>query len=155
MSTPQRVILGVDPGASGAIAFLFADHPERVSVEDMPVVNGGVSGALLASRLKQMAPTEAIVEAVGARPGQGVSSMFKFGHATGVVHGVIGALEIPVRVVAPASWKKHFRLTADKEQARALAIARFPVVADRFQRVRDHGRAESALIALYILETTS
>src|SRR5690606_25246476 len=93
------------------------------------------------------------IESVGSRPGQGVASTFKFGTAYGVVQGVIGALQIPVEFVSPQRWKKHFRLSGDKEQARAKAQQLFPTCAAAFNLDKHHGRAEAALIARYGFET--
>jgi crossover junction endodeoxyribonuclease RuvC len=142
-------ILGIDPGISGAIAFYFPDHPERISVEDMPIVAGEVDAVTLAKRISAMAPDVAILERVNAMPGQGVSSTFKFGRSYGVVIGVIGAATIPLHLVTPAKWKGHLRLSSDKEMARALALRLFPACSDHFKRKKDHGRAEAALIARY------
>ena len=142
-------ILGVDPGVSGAIAFYFPLATNRVAAEDVPTAGSEIDPVTLMRRLKQMGPTFAMVEQVSAMPGQGVSSMFKFGAAYGTVRGVIAALEIPVHLVAPSKWKKHFRLSADKEQARALALRLFPASSQHFERKKDHGRAEAALIARY------
>ncbi|MCA0318208.1 MAG: hypothetical protein LCH88_09080 [Proteobacteria bacterium] len=144
-----RCILGIDPGASGAIAFYFPDVPGRVSVDDMPLVNGSVCCVTLAHRIAQMGPTEAIVELVGSMPKQGVSSTFKFGASVGAVHGVLGALAVPYALVTPGKWKRRMGLGSDKEQARALALRTFPAVAEKFSRKKDHGRAEAALLAYY------
>ncbi|MBR0990013.1 hypothetical protein JQ580_04695 [Bradyrhizobium japonicum] len=149
----SRCILGIDPGASGAIAFYFPDHPERVAVEDMPLAAGEVDPVNLAKRVAAMAPDIVFLERVNAMPGQGVSSTFKFGRAYGVVLGVIGAATIPLHLVTPAKWKGHLRLTSDKEEARALALRLFPACGDHFKRKKDHGRAEAALIARYGAET--
>ena len=149
----MRCILGIDPGISGAIAFYFPDHPERVAVEDMPVAAGDVDAVTLANRIRAMAPDVVFLERVGAMPGQGVSSMFKFGRAYGTAIGVIGAAAIPLYLVTPATWKKAFRLSPDKEMSRALALRMFPSVADSFKRKKDDGRAEAALIARYGAET--
>jgi hypothetical protein len=146
-------ILGVDPGLSGALAFYFAAEPDRVAVEDMPVVDGTVSAVLLASIVKQYGPSVALIELVSARPGQGVTSMFNFGKSFGQAIGVLGALQVPTHFVAPKRWKKHFRLSSEKEEARERALALFPVCADHFRRKKDHGRAEAALIARYGAET--
>lgn len=148
-------ILGVDPGLSGAIAFLFPGHlaSDRVTVEDVPVADGEIDGANLAARLVQMRPTMAVIERVGAMPGQGVSSTFKFGQALGTVLGVVAALGIPIERVHSTRWKRHFRLSADKEEARALALRRFPDACKSLARKKDHGRAEAALIALWAAET--
>jgi hypothetical protein len=145
----DRCILGIDPGISGAIAFYFPGIPSRVCAEDVPVAGGEVSAAGLTDRIRKMRPDVAIIERVNAMPGQGVASTFKFGAAYGTVCGVLAALEIPCHRVSPAVWKKHFRLVADKEAARALALRLFPATAEHFARKIDHGRAEAALIARY------
>jgi crossover junction endodeoxyribonuclease RuvC len=145
----NALCMGVDPGVTGAIAFYFPDAADRILAEDTPGVAGEVDGVTLSRRIKQLAPTFAIVERVASMPGQGVASTFKFGKAIGTALGVLGVLEIPIHLVAPGVWKKHFRLSADKEQARALALRLFPSTSDHFARKKDHGRAEAGLIALY------
>jgi crossover junction endodeoxyribonuclease RuvC len=154
MIMSEVCILGVDPGLSGAIAFLFPMALNRVVAEDMPVVNGQVDVVTLADRVRQMAPSFAIIEAVHSMPGQGVASTFKFGMAYGSVIGVLGGLSVPMprHYVTPNVWKKHFKLPPDKEAARALALQRFPATGFHFARKKDHGRAEAALIALYAHE---
>lgn len=142
-------ILGIDPGASGGIAFYFPSYPERVSVQDMPAVDGRVSAAELAAIVRQFSPDAAIVELVGAMPGQGVSSTFKFGMAFGTACGVVSALHVPTHFVAPGKWKRSYGLDADKEKARRRAIELWPSCAEHFARKKDHGRAEAALIARY------
>lgn len=148
----EPLILGIDPGLSGAAA-LVNQAGELVDVFDLPIAGEGkltrIDGANLSRLLRATRPTAAIIEAVAARPGQGVSSMFRFGMATGVVAGVIGSLEIPIRWVSPASWKRAMRLTADKEAARLRALETWPNHARDFARKHDHGRAEAALIAAY------
>lgn len=145
-------ILGIDPGLSGAVAFYFPEAPNRVAAYDMPLVAKTIDAAALARRIEQMRPDLAIVENVAARPGQGVSSMFRFGVAHGAALGVLAALNVPTHLVSPASWKKHFKLGADKEAARALAIRLWPAC-DHFSRKKDHGRAEAALIARWAAES--
>lgn len=149
--TAETCILGIDPGASGAISFYFPSRPELIAAEDVPTVAGEVDAADLARRIRQMDPALAIIEQVGALPKQGVSSTFKFGMAYGTVRGVVAALAIPTHLVSPVRWKKHFRLDSDKEKARALAIRLWPSSA-HFGRKKDHGRAEAALLARYAAE---
>jgi crossover junction endodeoxyribonuclease RuvC len=142
-------ICGIDPGLSGGVAFFFPAAPDRVLAEDIPVVAGELDCATLARRIIQMRPDVAIVERVSAMPGQGVSSTFKFGRAFGSILGVLAALEIRTVLVAPAVWKKHFRIDADKEKSRALALRTFAKTPEHFARKRDHNRAEAALLTLY------
>lgn len=144
----EHCIMGIDPGLSGAVAFYSPSAPDRIAVDDTPVAAGEVDAATLSARIRQMAPTVAVIELVGARPGQGVVSMFNFGRATGVVTGVVLACGVPLHRVASGRWKKHFRLDSDKENARALALRLWPT-SGHFSRKKDHGRAEAALIARY------
>lgn len=154
MSGRNTCIMGIDPGASGALAFIFTDAPDMVSVEDMPVAAGRVCGAQIGDTLRRLRPDFAIVELVGARPGQGVSSMFNFGCSFGTAIGAVTSNTVPLHFVSPAKWKKHFGLIgADKEASRALALRLWPARTELFARKKDSGRAEAALIARYGLET--
>jgi len=147
-------IAAFDPGSSsGAVAFYFPAHPGQISAEDLPVAAGQVDPGTLAAWLKQIGPDVVVIKRVAAMPKQGVSSTFKFGTAFGILQGVVAALTIPVHFVAPGRWKKHFGLTADKEQSRARALQLWPARSDLFGRKKDHGRAESALLARYFAET--
>lgn len=148
---PARVILGVDPGASGALAFFRPDRPAEIEVYDTPLADKQVDAAELARIIRASGATEAIIERVSAMPKQGVSSTFKFGMSYGAVLAAVGVLGLPLRQETPGRWKKHFRLTADKEQARGLAIRTWPASPD-FRRKKDHGRAEAALLARFAAE---
>jgi crossover junction endodeoxyribonuclease RuvC len=151
-------LIGVDPGASGAVAILEPDG-KLVQVFDMPVVKvvsdgkakRRVSAEMLASelRLYNVHTTIAVVEQVGAMPGQGVTSMFAFGQSFGMVLGVLAGLAIPTTTVSPATWKKALKLNAGKDGARAKAAQLWPSHASEFKRVKDDGRAEAALIAYW------
>ena len=152
-------IIGIDPGAAGAVAIL--ENGRLTQVFDMPVVEITVGGKakrrvapeLLASelRLYNLADTIAVVEQVGAMPGQGVTSMFAFGQAYGLVLGVLAGLWIPTTTVTPATWKKALKLNTGKDGARAKAAQLWPAQADQFKRVKDDGRAEAALLAYWRL----
>ena len=149
------MILGIDPGSRGAIAVI--DGGLLIDVHDMPSVEVAVgktkrtrvSAGLLADVLRRQGLTHAFVEQVGAMPGQGTSSMFAFGKSAGIVEGVLAGLGIPITLVTPQSWKKAMRLVADKDAARQRAVQLFPERAEWFRRVKDDGRAEAAMIALY------
>ncbi len=95
--------VGVDPGATGAIAFLD-DQGRLVDVADMPYLDGHVSAPVLASIIDPSRVRNAWVERAQAMPGQGVSSVFKYGTGYGVVLGVLGALRIPTETVHPQVW---------------------------------------------------
>lgn len=148
------LILGIDIGATGAIALLRGE--ELICVEDMPCLNDGpagrraVNGVLLSDIIVKTGAAKAFVEFVGARPGEGATGAFAFGRSRGVVEGVLGAHGITTSFITPASWKRTVGLAAgkDKDASRSLAIQLWPKHADKLARVKDDGRAESALIAI-------
>lgn len=148
------LFLGVDPGLGGAIALVTGDGSLHM-VEDMPVqargngrVKNEVDAAGLLRLLRPHAPAIAfgLVERVGARPGQGVASMFSLGHSTGAVDGILAALGVAHQVVSPAKWKAQAEIPANKPLVLAAARRRWPGAP--LGRVRDHGRAESLFLAL-------
>jgi len=148
-------IMGIDPGAvSAAFAVIPWELDGGVDAAGawlVPVVNKMVDGHALYYVLREHRPTHAVVERVNAFPGQGVSSSFRFGMGYGIILGVLAASGAKIIDVAPGLWKKHFRLDSDKEKARALAIKRFPHV--DLSLVKDAGRAEALLMALWWKET--
>src|SRR5678815_5894036 len=142
--------LSIDPGAvSGAYALFFAGKP--VKVGDLPVADGQLDGAELGRMVAGMEPEAVVVERVASMPKQGVASTFKFGMAVGIIHGVVLANEVPLHLVTPGTWKRHFRLTGtDKDAARALAIRLWPGM-QGLARKKDQGRADALLMGLYHL----
>jgi len=149
------VIIGIDPGFSGAIA-IWRPAIRQLYVYDMPIVLNakGKSEIDMHTLHDLLAPEDdqrhlAVVEQVSAMPGQGVSSMFRFGQGFGIVQMALAAHKIETHYVTPATWKKHFGLNREKGVSRGLAMRRVPSAADLFKRVKDDGRAEATLLALY------
>lgn len=146
------MIIGVDPGIHGAVA-LVTDGGDLLRVWDMPVVEvrgkKRVSAPLLAGIVREAQARLAVLEDVGAMPGQGVTSMFSFGRSAGLGEGICAALGVAVVMVRPADWKKSLKVTADKGSCRQMAQRLWPAMAGEFARVKDDGRAESALIAFF------
>jgi crossover junction endodeoxyribonuclease RuvC len=146
-------VLGIDPGATGAVA-LIDPGLDMLLVRDMPTApnrqqRAEISEAWLADIVRRLAPEEAWLERVHAYPRQGVTSAFTFGLSYGLVRGVLAALRVPVHLVTPNEWKRRLRLPADKHAARIMAARLFPRDAKLFARARDDGRAEAALIAYF------
>ncbi len=148
----QPLILGIDPGAHGAVA-LFVDG-QLVEIFDTPALEEksgrpAVNAPLLAALLARTHATAAYCEFVGARPTDAKASAFAFGRARGVIEGVAGALSIPLTFITPQTWKRLAGIAPGaeaKDSARAAAIARWPHMAEHFARKRDIDRAEAALI---------
>ena len=151
----MKFIVGIDPGAHGAVA-IMSPTGRLVKVIDMPVVEMKVGKAmklrvspeLLAHELSPFrGNADGWVEQVTAMPGQGVSSMFAFGESFGIVKGVMAGCGINIHTATPSKWKKAMELNAGKDGSRAKAIQMWPECAELFKRVKDDGRAEAALIA--------
>lgn len=149
-------IIGVDPGAGGAVAIL-TEKGELVQVFDMPTLELKVGAGMkkrvapyfLQAELQLYADqgARAVVEQVNAMPGQGVTSMFAFGEAFGLVRGVLAGMKVTTALVTPAKWKRDMKVNASKDGARQLAATLWPAHAGEFKRVKDDGRAEACLIA--------
>lgn len=147
--------LGIDVGLNGAIALV--QDGELISVVDMPTVtldrNGKakrqVSVPELVDIIKQFDPNEAYVEKVFAMAGQGVTSVFSFGRSLGVVEGVLTTMKIKTTLMTPQTWQKGLGMTGGKDGSRARAMELFPEQTALFKRVKDDGRSDAALIALW------
>lgn len=142
----DHAVMGIDPGVTGGIAWLYRDG--TVAAQDIPLAGGEIDVDQLARSIRSFAPRAAIIERAGAMPKQGVASTFKFGQAYGSLRAVVSACGVPLHIVTAATWKRYFHLDSDKEKSRALAIRFWPGTR-LFERKRDHGRAEAALIARY------
>jgi len=142
----MKTIAGIDPGLTGAVAFI--DSYGYAEVHDAPVVNRDMNASGMADLLKGWVVDLAIIERVGAMPKQGVSSTFKFGFGCGVWRGVLAALEIPVVLVTPTTWKSEFHLCGKpKDASREVALQLFPSLSSELARKKDHGRADALLLA--------
>jgi crossover junction endodeoxyribonuclease RuvC len=147
--------IGIDPGLSGAIVIMDGHTP--VAWYRMPTMKTGsanrVNAPALAAIIRPSIYGEEIkayVELVSSMPGQGVASMFSFGHSAGVVQGVLGAFEIPVTMVTPSQWKRSAGLTGqDKDASRTLAIQMWPYWRELDKKGVGQAYADAAFIALY------
>lgn len=146
------MIVGIDPGISGALAWL-SDDGHLIFTMDMPTIEvrgkKKVSPQILTSELAGRRPLLAVIEEVSAMPGQGVTSMWNFGYSAGILAGVCAGLGIPTVLYRPAIWKRAAGVPADKGAARQMAQRLWPGARD-FDRVKDDGRAEAALLARWV-----
>lgn len=159
-ASPFHLTIGIDPGQSGAIAVLadgafvaFLEMPVSARKAGGQQVAPGTLAASLRGLLHQFPGVATLValEKVSAMPGQGVSSMFRFGEAVGIVRGVVGALGLPMVEVAPITWKKAAGLIGtEKDAARTLASQLYPDADGYLVRKKDVGRADALLIARHV-----
>jgi len=154
----MTLILGIDPGLDGALAF-FDPDAGTLEIEDVPTltISKGKSNkrvvdeVQLAGLFDRRAAEikEVWLEKVGSRPGEGHAGAFSFGTTYGLLRGLTVAHFIPLYDVAPVTWKKALKVAGEKDDARLRASQIMPRHAHLWTRKKDHGRAEAALIAYY------
>jgi len=119
----MKTIIGIDPGASGAISFTNTEEEgvhyykchERISGRRLTV-----STALNAYRSKEAI---AYIEKVHAMPHDGRSSLFKFGVNYGAWLGILNSIKGVTKIVevSPQKWMKfweeqyNFKLPKEKK----------------------------------------
>ena len=142
----SRITIGIDPGASGAIAWI--DERGKSCVEKMPdtlqdlwelvvsiSLNAGTGGL----------GVRAYLEAVSSSPQMGVVSSFSFGRGYGNLEMALTAAGIPFERVRPQVWQKAMgcMTKGDKNISKAKAQELFP------DKKIIHATADALLIALY------
>jgi len=156
------IIIGVDPGITGAISIL--ENKKVLEVYDTPTMIDGkknkrqVNGAQVTNIIKERIDNNkdivVVVEQVNAMPGQGVTSMFNFGQSFGVIKGICSALSLPIYFVRPMKWKKHFNLIkTNKDASRTKVIEIYPEISSKVTRKKDSNKADAILIARYFNDT--
>lgn len=162
------IVLGIDPGLTGACAVL--GHNGLLAVFDLPtmpipgvgpkaLVQRKLDGLALRLRILEACPADepvaAVVEAVGVMSGKdnSLQTQGSLLRTLGAIECVLECLRLPVGYANPLSWKRFYGLidpdlkdTQRKAKALETARALYPACAD-IGRAKDHNRAESILIA--------
>lgn len=165
------MIVGIDPGIKGAIAWLTEDG-QIDSLEDMPTLKDGKKTLVDAVKLYNLLKFDVVsirlvvLEKVGARPGykskghrggdqdeggQGAVSGFSFGRTLGRTETPIAILGLPMEFPTPQRWKKVVLEGTEKDKQAAIAYVqrRWPdaeLTPPRCRVPRD-GRADAILLA--------
>ena len=144
------IFIGVDPGKSGAMAFIYKDD-NIVTVSAIAYDKDAYLEAIKKMTNSGL-PIKCCIERVNAMPGQGVTSMFNFGLNYGWLLGILEANEIPYETVLPKKWKAEFGLTGDKANSIEVCKRMFPKVSllrNECCKKDDDGKAEALLMAEY------
>jgi hypothetical protein len=142
----MRLFIGIDPGKSGAIAFLpengepwtvklsETDHDIAEALKDAFVVE-----------LFEKNEVFAVLEKVHSSPQMGVKSAFSFGQSFGKCEMLLAAHRIPFEYVSPSKWQGDMkcRTGGDKNITKAAAQRLFPGI-----KVT-HSIADALLLAEY------
>ncbi len=158
------IIIGIDPGISGAICFL--KDGKIMDLVEMPTMTEGkknkrqVNGSQIYNEISKRInlydnqDVRVVIEQVSAMPGQGVTSMFNFGQSFGILKGICSAMQLSMYFVRPAKWKKYFNLiNSEKDASRTRAIEIFPYFSSKLSKKKDSNKADAILIASFYYET--
>jgi crossover junction endodeoxyribonuclease RuvC len=151
-----RLVVGVDPGATGALALVDPVTRAIVAVLDVPTlaISGWrlIDGAAVAGWLARHRFDLTVLERVDARPTDGRGSIAQFARNAGGLGALLTATGRPLSLVPPSVWKKRAGLV-DQPKKASLELARLlfgAAAAERWFPLQKHdGRAEAALIALF------
>lgn len=163
------LILGVDPGLTGAISLLCSQRG-LLECEDLPTSsNGQTTGKMLrwidVAELQTMLANwstkhdfagqsvHAAIERpipMPTLPAQTVASQFD---TFGVIRALVGGKVSfnAMHIVNPQVWKRTFGLKSDKDESIACALRLYPRAAGFLARKKDHNRSESILIGHWLL----
>ena len=169
-------VVGCDSDAGGALAIIrgdFAGDVQTVEIVDVPTMTVTVNGkkrirldvAKMIEKVKELdLPSDGngghssvvFVEEGGVEFGFSAQTAFVQGYNFGLWKGVLESCVNPettrVEVVKPQAWKLALGLSgkkSSKDDSIEMAKMVFPESEDMLQRKKDHGRAESLLIAAY------
>jgi hypothetical protein len=147
----MSIIIGIDPGTNGGIAWITDGKP---CVEKMPdtlqdlwelIQDIATNGTPTDRLLKAVCGCKAYLEQVHSSPQMGVKSAFTFGNGFGHLEMALTAAGIPFERVRPQVWQKAMgcMTKGDKNVSKRRAQELFPSI-----KV-NHYIADALLIAAY------
>ncbi len=163
LCTPRRLILGIDPGKTGALAF-YDPAADELETIDVPVLAAGAGSKTVVdedalARImagRAIIVRHAFIERVNAMPKEGAVGAFSFGAAFGLLRMAVAAHLIPRTYVGAPVWKRAIGVPASKQGAALRASQLMPKHSENWTIKRLHcnqaqaaGRSEAALIAYY------
>lgn len=161
---PHSVYFGVDLGKTGGLALIDAAG-EILNCQGMPNTPESIINTTI-EWIEELVDGDTdvkiypIMEQVNAMPGEGVSSVFKFGYHCGGMFYMFEALrqKYPDNImyavrIAPILWKKKFGLInseLSKYEKKKLSVDYANELFNLSIKYSDNGIAEAILIAEYL-----
>ena len=155
----MKVIVGIDPGLTGGIAFISTDGTGiAVASQRTPILSvGGKRDYDIPGMRRTLCdhPYEikmVCIERVHTLPRDGRVGAFRFGTGYGIWLGMIGALQLPSMEVTPQRWQATMlaglpRGPKTKVSAVRASTSLFPTLPLKVKA--DWGIADAALLAEY------
>lgn len=151
------MVVGIDPGLSGGIAWIGKDGEHCCCV--MPVIDKRPDIQAIGTLLTGLKPNKVYIERLDWTGGQGATSAKTCGVAYGMLIGFLAARMVPTVEVPASKWKASMGVTGakltpkqKKEKSIALAMSLFPCAelkATPKCKVYHDGMGEALLIAEY------
>jgi crossover junction endodeoxyribonuclease RuvC len=151
-------VIGIDPGLSGALA-MYNENGLQDVYEIPTAKSTGRGREVLWAELNEqwnyrfLFAEHTFLEKVMSRPGEGVSSAFKFGLVYGGLIGMNTAKKIPLTMVTPGVWMKEMGVGRGSKEASVIRAEQlFPGHSGLFRGPKGgkkDGAAEAALISKY------
>ena len=148
------LIVGIDPGANGAIAILDSENPDSVALLDLKKTTINNIHNWLHSQLR-FRGSEIWIEDIHSMYGMSAKSNFSFGRNLGTILAITELLKgIPPKTVTPKIWQKYVGVTAKgkaiKKQVAKIAQYLYPQAELHGKRggLLD-GRSDALMIAYY------
>lgn len=161
------IVAGVDPGTQPTIAILNGATCALSVFDELSAaqkVNGRnthvIIPELIRFALEESGAELVVLEKVWMRPtggpaAQGAVSQARLVSSMHMIWGIAIGLDLPVELVIPQTWKRHYGLHGpDKELSRLKCMKIMPEAGRFLTRKKDHNRAEAILLARYGLTLT-
>lgn len=104
------LIIGLDPGASGGIAWQTLCDRKSADAAAFPKTEHDARTLLRDLLNRDQINVVAYLEKVGATPQMGRTSAFSFGRSYGFLRGLLIGMAIPFEEVTPQKWQAEFGL---------------------------------------------
>jgi hypothetical protein len=168
MNISKNYVLGVDPGANGALALYNVNDGLILNVWRMPneeIILTNKKKTKRVDILKLWKLYNLVYENVNSKNGvlhihiekvqafgkESAPAAFNFGYAAAIPAALSYALKLTPILVHPTIWKRNIGLQAsDKDESRLLAIKLFPELAVLLKYKKDVDLADAIHIAMYI-----
>lgn len=150
------IIAGIDPGKTGAIAFIKGRKIKAFPTPTLKIskTKSEIDGRAVFELLKKYKTDHVFIEKVHSMPKQGVSSTFVFGMGYGMMRGICVGLELPYTLVTPQAWKKEMCAGMPKGKDISIIVSKriwpkINLLPTKRCRKESDGMADAALIAEY------
>jgi len=172
MERNRHLIVGLDPGKTGAIVTGYLDDPEEVTISDLGNGRAAVVQTILKSigSMRPFSRVSVFLEQSFILPGSAISASETYMKHYGNIEAALLAARIPnndITELRPQTWQHIYpdltpprskageksesgeRRIQIKHNSRRIATRLFPKLARMFAAIKNDGRADAALIYSY------